>query len=1016
MRSVARSLLADEHLVEDVVQQASLKALEQPPRSPGALRTWLATVVRNLAHKTAGREAERPGRERHAAQAEPGDAGRQFELEHRVAAALRALPEPYQTAIHLRYYREMGPREIALELGVPHDTVKTRLRRGLELLRNDLDTQHGGERRAWCLALAALHDVPWRAGLAPSAAGTVAASAILEGIVSMKVFASLAVLTVVVVAVVFVSRPATSPSEPGGVAAAEAAPAELVTPEVEAVELVESETTAAERRAVPAAPVAAPEPAAAPEARAHLVVNDARGQPVEGVRVSFADGESTPALTDAEGAASFDLAALSLENARNTERDLVLSHEDYLTLRASVALGTGSEVDLGTFVVVQGGRIYGTVQDPSSVGVAHALVFAADPAQRFWDDVAGLVNNGNQRFVARADEHGDFVIRGVPAGLVRVWGGAEGLVDGVSTAVTVVAGEDLRDVLVRLAPAPAGSEIAGRVVLPEGQESDSLSVWYSYVSSEGRRTRTAEVGPDGRFRIQLETSVPHDLWAEEPPNRWDDKQHVFTGDRLITGYRGTIARDVPAGTANLVLGFEETLRVPILVTDERGRDIDRFTLVTLEYSGNDLSHQRPWSREVSAPAFLDVPTTDFYVSVSAEGYDSARFGPFDDTTVPLELRVELVSLPAVEGIVRAKGGPVAGASVELYRPSGTTHKVVSNGFRMRMHQVPVAEGVTDKEGRFAVTLRESGSFFVRASAPGAGTDELEDVSIDHTEGAEGIELELSAGGSIEGRLLVPVGESAAGWIVGVSRGDPYPQTVALQPDGRYRFDGLLPGEWLVERVTNHVQTTTISSSRTPVIWSGNCVVKKGETTTFDLDYRDDDRVVLKGRIQVPERSEFRWEAKLSESDGWSFDGDRVDGAIVAEDGTFEMVAPKTGEYLLTLTGGEIENGGILLARRLDLQSDTHEWSETIHLGTVEGTITLNPMPPMVIWIVEDGTSLTATRILAEGDGFFSTEVPAGHGKARYATPELMEALPIEWPVLGSAEVAAGGEATFETVD
>lgn len=56
-------------------------------------------------------------------------------LEARVEDMLRLLPEPLRVAILLRYQEDMLPDEIALMLGHPVATVKTHLRRGLELLR-----------------------------------------------------------------------------------------------------------------------------------------------------------------------------------------------------------------------------------------------------------------------------------------------------------------------------------------------------------------------------------------------------------------------------------------------------------------------------------------------------------------------------------------------------------------------------------------------------------------------------------------------------------------------------------------------------------------------------------------------------------------------------------------------------------------------------------------------------------------------------------------------------------------
>ena len=49
------------------------------------------------------------------------------------------LPEKYRTAIYLYYYEDYSTDEIARLTGTPAATVRTRLRRGRELLRAGLE-------------------------------------------------------------------------------------------------------------------------------------------------------------------------------------------------------------------------------------------------------------------------------------------------------------------------------------------------------------------------------------------------------------------------------------------------------------------------------------------------------------------------------------------------------------------------------------------------------------------------------------------------------------------------------------------------------------------------------------------------------------------------------------------------------------------------------------------------------------------------------------------------------------
>ncbi|MHC4814222.1 MAG: sigma-70 family RNA polymerase sigma factor [Planctomycetota bacterium] len=162
VRGVARSLLFDEHEVDDVVQQTWLQAVRRPPRKPGALRSWLGTVARNLARNARRDQGRRGGRQ--PAQPEPdmepavsvpstADVVEREAVRRQVVKAVLALREPYRGTVLLRYFEGLSPAQIAAQLKVPGATVRTRLRRGLEQLRTMLDSAHGGDRRAWCLQL-----------------------------------------------------------------------------------------------------------------------------------------------------------------------------------------------------------------------------------------------------------------------------------------------------------------------------------------------------------------------------------------------------------------------------------------------------------------------------------------------------------------------------------------------------------------------------------------------------------------------------------------------------------------------------------------------------------------------------------------------------------------------------------------------------------------------------------------------------------------------------------------------
>ncbi len=179
VRSLARSVVLDEDSAADISQQALLAALESRPARVRSFKSWLAGVVRNLARFSQREKKNRRVREQRSARPDEvppaGETAAQEEIRRLVVESVLALKEPYRSTIGLRYLADMPPREVAKKLDVPVETVKTRLKRGLAKLREGLDREFGGDREAWCLALAPL------AGLVLKKSSIAAAGAVASG-------------------------------------------------------------------------------------------------------------------------------------------------------------------------------------------------------------------------------------------------------------------------------------------------------------------------------------------------------------------------------------------------------------------------------------------------------------------------------------------------------------------------------------------------------------------------------------------------------------------------------------------------------------------------------------------------------------------------------------------------------------------------------------------------------------------------------------------------------------------
>jgi RNA polymerase sigma-70 factor (ECF subfamily) len=138
---------------DDVAQESLLLAFKALPsiEDPSRFAAWLAVITRHHAIRFAKREKTRAASSveldemllEHIGSLQP-----QPVVDDKSDALLRyalaALPADYSTALSLRFLDEMPLKRIASFLGVPVSTVKWRLHRGKQLLREKLSTAATG--------------------------------------------------------------------------------------------------------------------------------------------------------------------------------------------------------------------------------------------------------------------------------------------------------------------------------------------------------------------------------------------------------------------------------------------------------------------------------------------------------------------------------------------------------------------------------------------------------------------------------------------------------------------------------------------------------------------------------------------------------------------------------------------------------------------------------------------------------------------------------------------------------
>ena len=157
---VARGILRNDGEAEDAVQEAYVRAFSHLAdfRGESSLATWLTRIVMNEALgrlRSQRRTVERGGSALNASEAEiiqfplagkaddPERTLAQREILNLVQKITDELPDVYRIVFMTRVIEGMSVEDTAELLGIPPETVKTRLHRARRLVREQLDKQIG---------------------------------------------------------------------------------------------------------------------------------------------------------------------------------------------------------------------------------------------------------------------------------------------------------------------------------------------------------------------------------------------------------------------------------------------------------------------------------------------------------------------------------------------------------------------------------------------------------------------------------------------------------------------------------------------------------------------------------------------------------------------------------------------------------------------------------------------------------------------------------------------------------
>ncbi len=144
---LACRLLNDKAMAEEILQEVFLRLWNRPERfdaERGSLRSYLLAQTHGRSVDLLRSDTSRRRREERDARESPAvsdDIEREvidLTVAEQVKEVVAALPEDERKAVELAYFGGHTYRQVAVLLGAPEGTVKSRIRSGLRRMRQDL--------------------------------------------------------------------------------------------------------------------------------------------------------------------------------------------------------------------------------------------------------------------------------------------------------------------------------------------------------------------------------------------------------------------------------------------------------------------------------------------------------------------------------------------------------------------------------------------------------------------------------------------------------------------------------------------------------------------------------------------------------------------------------------------------------------------------------------------------------------------------------------------------------------
>ena len=875
------------------------------------------------------------------------------EAQQRLWTHVAALDEPFRSTLILRFQRSLTTRELAEALGMSDDSVRWRVRRGLQLLRDSVerDTDRGGLLGLFPAALVVLHPTP-AAAVAVAAKTTGTLGPLAGALVMLKTAGIVAGIAAAAVAMVTWVSARTEPLRATEVQVVERS-GTLETPEDLPIVAPSDDDRqrggASGRGPGPGSRSVAALGAATGAAAVDATTSVVTGRVVDGLGRPVADARITASVRLAWERESTSRAdgKFEIECPLDDRRTVSLTvHASRVLAGASLRLGHASgcdfgsldvpRLDVGDVVQPQGASVVGTVVGEDGLPVEGAIVSQSQTQARTTSGAAGA-----------------FVLRGVTKAGSEIDFRAPGVLDR-SVPLRVVLGKVIDLGEVRLARGPI---IRGRVVDAEGDPVPTAMVELG----EG----DYPVAADGTFEIRGDDPVQNYLQASAE------------GYRESVGVRVDVGEDVEfvlhqVGQTCRFAVVDSKTRQPIAGAFVRLEERERDGTPLMGSRSSRAARLADGTQRVTDSSgrieLEGLPRIDGII-VRADGYVErkafVRKRSMDGGVQRISLRAvrsgnvvgripgaaltggrATVRIEELEQIVARESTSFPGASARILREwkrplSTTTNDASESGLREWLGSEPTLRVAASH----LVHADATGAFEYRCGVPSAvrAVVELPDGAMLVTEVAvvqDGGTVDVGSfqrvtTGSIEARLHVPAELAPEVYLrlndrkVGDRRADA-PRTVV--------FEGLLPGRY-------HLAGSKLPDFLSWTDFDRSVLVREGARTVVDFT----PEVPTLGRVEFtlshngrPVTSEFRVRLRR--------EGDRFSAEYESSSGATKPILVPTGpdysvEFSLYDSIGS--NMDCVLPQTIEIESGEQRMALSIETSRVMCAMPLGWKPPEV---------------------------------------------------------------------